>query len=288
MGAAGNVFAAGQTALIFTGLTIPANGTCTVTFVVTSDVAGVNPNTTSGVSSAQAATGAASNTANLTVTAAVPTIAKAFAPATIAADGTSTITFTLANTNGIALTGAGFTDTLANMAINAAGAAGGTCAGAATNIFAAAQTALTFTGLTIPANGNCTVTVVVTSDMPAPTRTRRLGVTSAEAAIGAVSNTANLTVTAATPTIAKAFAPASISYGGTSTITFTLANTNGIALTGAGFTDTLANMAINAAGAAGGTCVGAAGPTSSPRRRRRSPLPASRSRPTATARSPWS
>ncbi len=98
-----------------------------------------------------------------------------------------------------------------------------------------------------------------------------------------MSNTANLTVTAATPTIAKAFAPASIAADGTSTITFTLANTNGIALTGAGFTDTLANMAINAAGAAGGTCAGAATNTS-PRRRRRSPSPASRSRPTAIAR----
>ncbi len=258
VGAAGNIFAAGQTALVVTGLTIPANNSCTFTFVVTSDTPGVNPNATSGVSSTQAATGAVSNTANLTVTAATPTIAKAFAPASIAADGTSTITFTLANTNGIALTGAGFTDTLANMAINAAGAAGGTCAGAATNNFAAAQTALTFTGLTIPANGNCTVTVVVTSDIVGVNPNTTTGVTSAQAAIGAASNTANLTVTSVAPTIAKAFAPATIAADGTTTVTLTITNTNGVALTGAGFTDTLANMRINAAGAAGGTCAGAA------------------------------
>ncbi len=217
-----------------------------MTVVVTSDIVGVNPNTTTGVTSAQAAIGAASNTANLTVTAVVPTIAKAFAPATIAADGTSTITFTLANTNGIALTGAGFTDTLANMAINAAGAAGGTCVGRGDQLFAAAQTALTFTGLTIPANGNCTVTFVVTSDIVGVNPNTTTGVTSAQAAIGAASNTANLTVTAVVPTIAKAFAPATIAADGTSTVTLTITNTNGVALTGAGSPTRSPTCRINA------------------------------------------
>ena len=70
------------------------------------DIPGAHGNQASGVSSAEAATGAASNVATLTVTAAAPTIAKAFLPATIAADGTSTITFTLANANGVPLTAA--------------------------------------------------------------------------------------------------------------------------------------------------------------------------------------
>jgi hypothetical protein len=86
----------------------------------------------------------------LTVTASAPTIAKAFAPASIAYGATSTITFTLTNTNGVALTGAGFTDTLANMSISATAAAGGTCAGAGTNSFTAGQAGLlTFSGLTV-------------------------------------------------------------------------------------------------------------------------------------------
>lgn len=45
--------AADATALSFTGITESASGSCTVIFSVTSNVAGVNPNTTSGVTTAQ-------------------------------------------------------------------------------------------------------------------------------------------------------------------------------------------------------------------------------------------
>ena len=71
---------AGQTALSFTGISIPASGSCTVTFSVTSSNVGGNPNTTSGVTTTQTPTaGTASNTATLTVNAAATpdlTIAK--------------------------------------------------------------------------------------------------------------------------------------------------------------------------------------------------------------------
>lgn len=58
-------------------------------------------------------------------------------------------------------------------------------------------------------------------------------------------------------TIAKAFSPATIPSGATSTITLTLTNGNGIILTNAAFTDALTNMTISGAQAAGGTCAGA-------------------------------
>ena len=248
---------AGQVALAFTGLTIPAGGSCTVTVVVTSDIPGAHDNQSSGVSTAEAVTGPGSNIATLTVTAAAPAIAKAFSPAAIAADGTSTLTFTIANTNGVQLTSAGFTDNLVNMAIASAGAAGGTCTGAAGNTFTAGQASLTFSNLTIAANGSCTVTVVVTGDTPGAHDNTASGVASTQAPTGPASNTATLTVTAAAPTIAKAFAPATIAAGATSTVTVTLANTLGVPLTGGAFTDTLANMSISAAGAAAGTCAGA-------------------------------
>src|SRR5207245_257414 len=103
---------AGTTALSFSGITIPANGSCTVVFSVTSSTAGVQPNATSGVTTTQTAVaGPVSNTANLTVFA-LPTIAKAFAPTSIPTGGTSTVTLTLSNANASALTGAAFTDTL--------------------------------------------------------------------------------------------------------------------------------------------------------------------------------
>ncbi len=117
-------------------------------------------NTTSTATSTQAPAGTAAS-ASLSV-AGAPTIAKAFSPATIPLGATSTITFTITNPNGFALTnGAHSPDTLSGMVIDAAGAAAGTCAGAGGNAFASNQTALSFTGLSVPANLSCTVTVVV-------------------------------------------------------------------------------------------------------------------------------
>ncbi|MGI8542809.1 MAG: choice-of-anchor Q domain-containing protein, partial [Aridibacter sp.] len=64
-----NTLSANLTNLSFSGITIPANSSCTVTFAVTSNTIGDHPNTTSGVSSNQTtAAGAGSNTAVLSVT----------------------------------------------------------------------------------------------------------------------------------------------------------------------------------------------------------------------------
>ena len=240
VGASSNSLTNNQTGtLTFAGLTIPAAGNCTVALLITANTPGALPNSTSGVASAEAATGAVSNTATLTVTAVAPTIAKAFTPATIALGATSTITFTLTNPNGIALTAAAFSDTLTNMFISATGAATGTCAGANGNNFTANQSGmLNISGLTIPANGNCTVAIVIKSNTPGALPNSTTGVTSNEAPTSAVSNTATLTVTASAPTIAKAFAPASIASGGVSTLTITLTNPNNGAITVTSVTDT--------------------------------------------------
>ena len=193
------------------------------------------------------------------MTAATPTIAKAFSPAGIAVFSTSTITFTLANTNAIPLTGAGFTDTLANMQVNANGAAGGTCAGAAGNALTAGQTALAFTGLTIPANGSCTVTVVVVSNVLGTHPNQANGVSSGEAATGAASNVANLTVQPLPPTISKAFSPAGILSGGTTTLTVTIGNPNPAAITITSVTDNLPpGVTVAATPSASTTCSGGA------------------------------
>ncbi len=248
------------------GATGATPGSCTVTVDVVSAIGGTFTNTlAAGALQTSNGSNAAPASADLTVNAVAPAIAKAFGTPTIAADGTSTVTFTLSNPNAFALTGAGFTDPLTAMAISGAQSALGTCAGASGNAFTNGQAALAFTGLTVPAAagatpGACTVSVVVTSDVPGAHDNQASGVTSGQAPTGAASNVAVLTVNAAAPTIAKDFAPNPIAYGGTSTITFTLSNPNGVALTGASFSDTLANMAVSGT-AAGGTCVGAAGNT---------------------------
>ena len=252
-------------ALSFSGLSISAGSSCTVTVEVTSGSVGTHNNTTSGVSSVEADTSSVSNTATLNVidsSKVQPTIAKAFETSPIIAGGTSKITFTLSNTNDTALTGANFDDTLSNMAISGIQDAGGTCTGASTNHFTDGATSLNFAGLTIPKagdGGSCTVTVVVTSSHTGINPNSTSGVTTDQTTIGTASNTANLTVIGK-PTISKAFSPTTIMAGGSSTITFTLTNPNTTVLNGASFSDTLVNMSAKAASgstqAAGGTCSG--------------------------------
>ena len=73
---------AGATALSFTGITIPASGSCTVTFSVTSSTWG-NPNTTSGVTTTQTPTTGTGQQHGHPDGAGGATIAKAFNPTSI-------------------------------------------------------------------------------------------------------------------------------------------------------------------------------------------------------------
>ncbi len=253
-GTAPNSLTAGATSLSFTGINLPASGSCTVTFSVTSTTIGSQTNTTSGVTTTQTPTaGAASNTAGLTVNYAIPTISKAFSPTTIQSGGSSTVTLTLSNANTVNLTGGAFSDTLTNMSA-AAGAVGGTCTGTSPSSLSGGATSLSFTGITIPASGSCTVTFGVTSSTPGAQANAASGITTNQTAIGTGSNTATLTVLSS-PTISKAFGPATIQSGGTSTVTLTLTNGTAVALGGGAFTDTLVNMTA-AGGAVAGTCAG--------------------------------
>jgi sugar lactone lactonase YvrE len=123
-----------------------------------------------------------------------PAISKNFSPTTIFAGGASTVTLTLNNSNNSPLTNASFTDTLANMSA-AGGAVGGSCSGIAPGSLSAGATGLSFSGITIPANGSCTVTFDVTSSTPGAHPNTASGVATAEnATAGSPSNTATLTV----------------------------------------------------------------------------------------------
>jgi fimbrial isopeptide formation D2 family protein len=269
-GATSNAFSAGQTGtLSFSGLTIPAAASCTVTLAVTSNNSGANNNTASGVTSAQTpVAGAGSNTVTLTVYS-PPSISLGFNPGTILSStasptSSSTLTITLSNANAVALTGVSFTDALSSMQIFAAGAAGGTCAGAGGNTFAAGATNLSFSGITVPASGSCTVTVKVASGSISPAAgwpDATSGASSTQTPIaGAAPSPAFLTVIGYAQ-IAKSFSPASIARNGTTTITFTLTNPNAVDLSNGAFSDTFpANLTtITAAqtyvGSGRGTCT---------------------------------
>src|SRR4029079_9881855 len=87
-------------------------------------------------------------------------------------NGVSTLTFTLANTNTVALTGAKFADALpAGVQVAATPNATTTCANSPTWAPAAGATTLNFgqvTGATIPASSSCAVSVSVTATTPGP------------------------------------------------------------------------------------------------------------------------
>ena len=93
-----------------------------------------------------------------------PTIDKAFSPGTIVAGGTSTLTFTLTNSNlGTGLTGLNFTDSYPSGVVNATPlTVGGSCGGI-THTAAAGGGTFNLTAATIGVNTTCTVTVVVTA-----------------------------------------------------------------------------------------------------------------------------
>ncbi|QPC81940.1 DUF11 domain-containing protein [Phototrophicus methaneseepsis] len=170
-----------------------------------------------------------------------PTLTKAFTPSVIAANGTSSLTFTLTNPNQIALTNASFTDDLpSGMTVANPTGASTTCGGTWTPT--SGNTSLSFSGGTIPANGSCTVTVAVTTTVAGPstnvsgfistTQTGQNNGTGGSAA-------ATLTVVLP-PELDKIFSPNPILAGGTSTLTFKVTNPNpNTAISGVAFTDNL-------------------------------------------------
>ena len=186
-----------------------------------------------------------------------PSIAKAFAPASIPlVGGVSTLTFTLANPNATQLTGVRFTDSLpANVQVAAPPAATTTCGGSPTWAPVAGANLLAFgqaTGATIPGSSSCTVSVNVTGT----TSGAKFNVTDFVASTESGTNTgptgsatATLTVEPALlpPVAVKSFAPDVIASGGRSMLTITITNPNTLhTLTGVAIIDAYPGAIANA------------------------------------------
>jgi uncharacterized repeat protein (TIGR01451 family) len=191
-----------------------------------------------------------------------PTVSKAFAPTTVLTNGVSTLTLTLTNSNGSALSALAVSDSFPPGLVVAptpalANSCGGTVSGAS-----AGSNSLALAGGSLAPNASCTISVAVTSAAAGSYNNTSGGVTAAETGTaGAPSNTALLTVIASTPQIAKAFAAAVIGVGERSTLTLTITNPGSITLTGISFTDTYPAGLVNAAPAnvvnsCGGTVSG--------------------------------
>ena len=145
-----------------------------------------------------AGTAASSCPAPMTVTPVAPTVTEAFSPASVGMNVASTLTITFTNTNGFALTQAGFTETMpANLSVQTSPAPTTTCSGASGTLTSSATT-VTLAGANIPANGSCTMTMSVMSPM-AGTYTNTIAakaLSTGPAGSSSASATASLTVTA--------------------------------------------------------------------------------------------
>ena len=242
----------GSGSISLTGGTIPALGSCTVTVNVTASPAGSYPNTASAVSSLLGS-GSPSNTATLIVTAPA-TISKSFNPATILANGTSTMSFVISNPNGIPLTGMAFTDNFPSgglqmaSAPNVANNCGGTVSGATPG-----STSISLASGTLAAGASCTISVVVTSPIPGNFSNTTTGVSANETNTGTGANAVLLTVVSPDLRLTKTHS-GSFTVGTQGTYTLTVDNVPGTAATSGAITvtDTLpAGLTYIAAGSGG-------------------------------------
>jgi LPXTG-site transpeptidase (sortase) family protein len=176
-----------------------------------------------------------SNSDSVTVYAIIgPVISKSFSPNPVAVGGTSLLTITITNPNSVSsLTGVAFTDTFPVGMTKVSDPSGAQCGGTVTST---ANSITLANGFIIP-SGSCTVTILVSADVPKQYPNVSGTVSSTNGGNG---NTASATLTVLdAPTISKSFTPDAIIENETSTLTITISNPTGNTgtLTGVGFTD---------------------------------------------------
>jgi large repetitive protein len=245
----GTALAAGNTGVKVVNAQIPAGSSCSYSFNVIASVGGnyVNTIPVGGLTTANIGSSAVATSATLSV--GLPSVNKAFGSiatptASIALGGSTPVAIRFVNPNGTPLAITSFTDafpaglTLANITTTSSCTGGGAFTNLAGGAIAIGATGIKFSGASIPANGNCTITFNVTSN----TAGVYVNTIAADGLVtpsgnNAFPSSATLSVLAR-PTIVKAFTPANISPGGTSTLTITLSNSNAETLTTATFNDT--------------------------------------------------
>jgi hypothetical protein len=153
-----------------------------------------------------------------------PLFSKDFAPDTILAGGTSTLSFAIDNSANVAdATALDFTDNLPAGVLLTASAPAVTCAGG--TLTAVAGTGIvTYTGGTASSLSSCIVSVEVTSSTPGTHVNITGDLTSSFGSSGTATDTLSV---GSAPGFSKAFAPAAIETNEVSTLTFTVDNSAG-------------------------------------------------------------
>jgi uncharacterized repeat protein (TIGR01451 family) len=267
--------------LVLTGGTIPAGisttpGSCSISAVVTAQAAGTFVNTLPRTDVVSSEGNAAQDAqATITVNPAVPLTGSKTVPvsAELHGDGTRSFTITLNNSNALAVTGLGFTDTLpTQLVIDTAAVLANSCGGTLTDLGGGAlgsgDTGLRLTGGTIAAASSCSISFVVrpsNSGLPASGGVTNSIAANAVTTTQGISNSAALNANINLRTgalIGKAFAPATIVNGGSSTLSLTLSNRNLTTITNVDLTDIMP-AGVTVVGLGNNTCGGATSFTTS-------------------------
>lgn len=210
-------------------------------------------------------------TANLTVQAV--SVSKAFQFSSFQAGGTNTLTITLTNSTGQALTVNTLSDTLPtapNSNLEFTGTPTTTCVGGTVSLSDTPTRTVTLSGGTIPANGTCTVTVTVTTPAGAPAaayiNTIPIGgLTTTQGPSNTSAATAPVSVYAIQTgvTTTKSFTPSAINLGENSSLQLTITAPPDTDLTNFSITDILPGD-LRVSNSTAPTATGCGSPTFTP------------------------
>ncbi|MEM7051040.1 MAG: IPTL-CTERM sorting domain-containing protein [Acidobacteriota bacterium] len=245
--------APGSGSVSYSGGSVAAGATCTLQVDVTSLTPGSNLNTSGNLTSSLGQGGQA--TSSLQVDYVLPTFAKAFAPQFIGLGQVSTLTFTIDNSNPIAVANLAFVDNLpAGTEVSSPANAATTCTGGTLTAVAGSGT-ISYSGGTVAASSSCTVTVDITGTAVGVQNNVSGDLTSDAGNSGNATDSVTVNPQKA---FSKAFVPATINLGDTSTLTFTIDNSaSTVAATGLDFTDVFpTGMTVATPPNASTTCTG--------------------------------
>lgn len=264
----------GTTTVTLTGGAVAASsggvaGQCTITVQVQTVAASAGQSYTNTIPIANVSSSIGGSTAPATATLSVSGVnaitgAKTFTPTNLHGNGPATrMRIQLNNSNSFPLTSVAFTDNFpTQLELAATPNVSNSCGGTVTAVGGGVSLALS--GGTIPASSNCVIQADVVARLPntapndgnATNTIAANNVTSAQGARNTAAISRAIRVQKAA-TVTKAFSPAGIVAGGTSTLTITLNNLNATAISGFNFTDAMPT-GLTVVGPAATTCGGTA------------------------------
>ncbi|GJM10544.1 MAG: hypothetical protein DHS20C11_28200 [Lysobacteraceae bacterium] len=246
---------AGSGSISYSGGTVSQGTACTLSVDVSSSAAGSFDNVSGDLTSSLGNSGNATDTL---IVEGPPAFAKAFAPAAVAIDEVSTLTFTIDNSGSATLpaNSLDFTDNLPGVVVVATTPNASTTCTGGTLTAVAGSASITYTGGSVAASSSCTVSVDVSSPSTGSFDNLSGDLTST---LGNSGTAADTLLVEGAPIFSKAFSPTAIPISATSTLTLTIDNTGASALSADSldFTDNLPGSVVVAATPnASTTCTG--------------------------------